>query len=78
MKRNFDWLANTIFWIGFIIVMWDFYETVLNANDTPYRLHHAWYGFIFLALAWIYQNRKQIIKMFMVTRRNGHGTKVLL
>ena len=60
MKLNLNWITNALFWIGMILILWDFFETVLNSNDTPYRLHHFYWGFILLIISWLVVNREQI------------------
>jgi hypothetical protein len=43
-------LVASLFLFGWVLALWDLYETILAANDTPYRLHHGWIG---LAIAGI-------------------------
>lgn len=44
-------IAYLLYGIGWTMTLWDLYETILEAGDTPYRLHHGWYGLILLIIA---------------------------
>jgi hypothetical protein len=58
-------LVASLFLLGLILTVWDLYETILTAGDTPYRLHHGWIGISILVftfygyLAW--KERKWIV-----------------
>ena len=43
---------NTMFWVGWTLALWDMYQSILAAGDTPYRLHHGWIGLAMVAIAW--------------------------
>jgi hypothetical protein len=45
---NLRLLAHVGFWVGMVTMYWDFFQTCLDAGDTPFRLHHYYVG---LALA---------------------------
>ncbi|RLF22426.1 MAG: hypothetical protein DRN15_09045 [Thermoprotei archaeon] len=44
-------VAYLLYGIGWTMTLWDLYETILEAGDTPYRLHHGWYGLALLVVA---------------------------
>jgi hypothetical protein len=46
-------VLNSLFWIGWMFALWDMFETILTAGDTPYRLHHGWIGLVLVAVVWL-------------------------
>lgn len=56
MKICWPAIANVVFWSAFCITVWDLFETICQAGDTPYRLHHGWWALLLIALCWLYVN----------------------
>jgi len=44
-------IGYILYGVGWTLTLWDLYETILAAGDTPYRLHHGYYGLILLVIA---------------------------
>lgn len=41
------------FWAACVLSIWDLYETILAAGDTPFRIHHGYIGLAGMAVFWI-------------------------
>lgn len=39
--------------MGWFFTLWDLYETILAAGDSPYRLHHGWYGLALILIGYL-------------------------
>jgi len=63
-RRKMDALkklaANCLFVFGWTLSLWDLYETILTAGDTPWRLHHGWVGLALTIGVWLYTNFSEV------------------
>jgi len=53
LRAKWDNWINVGFWGAMVLIYWDWYQTVLAANDTPWRLHHFYYGYFAVMIFWI-------------------------
>lgn len=53
MRIKHQAILHAAFWSAFWIWVWDLYETILEAGDTPYRLHHGWWAALLVALCFV-------------------------
>jgi hypothetical protein len=68
-EHNRNRIIEACFWIGLVMMIWDFWEEVLHLHEPLYcllsptglpGLHHFWYGAILVAVAWfLYGWRKK-------------------
>jgi uncharacterized membrane protein len=60
---NLRLLAHVGFWVGMVTMYWDFFQTVLDAKDTPFRLHHYYVGLILAAAGYFVLTRNDWLKL---------------
>ena len=61
-------IGYLVYGIGWTMTLWDLYETILEAGDTPYRLHHGWYGLALLIIALVLLTYRDI-KVYLAHRQ---------
>ena len=67
-KKN-SLIGYLLYGIGWTMTLWDLYETILAAGDSPYRLHHGYYGLALLILALLLIDWNHIKVYLMDLRR---------
>jgi hypothetical protein len=60
---NLRLLAHVGFWVGLTMMYWDFFETVLEAKDTPFRLHHYYVGLALTVYCYFIFTRNDWLKL---------------
>jgi hypothetical protein len=65
---NLRLFGHVSFWVGMVVMCWDFFETVLDAGDTPYRLHHYYYGMALALVGYFIFTRRDWLKLYRLLK----------